>query len=78
MSSVYLCVDFNRHDVRLPCQIRLHFDVNPWLPRKAKSEEHVPINYHLEAEDGQGFDEDRIQDLLRQDEAARAGSSCVE
>ena len=70
--------NYNYLEHRALVALRWHFDANPWSPREARSDTHVPLDYGLEARDGSGFDEDRIQDLLRQDEATRAGSSCVE
>jgi len=68
--------DYIEHRVLLG--LRWAFDLNPWAPRVVEPEGHVPIDYGLGAAGGLGMDEERIQDLLRQDEAARRGSSCVD
>lgn len=59
-------------------KLRWAFDLNPWAPRVVEPEGHLPIDYGVGAAGGLGMDEERIQDLLRQDEAARRGSSCVD
>jgi hypothetical protein len=51
------------------------FSLDPWLPKASAPEDHVPLDWGLHAGDGGG---ERIQDLLRQDEAVQRGSSCVE
>jgi hypothetical protein len=52
-------------------------DWDPWLPRVAASGgDHVAIPYGA-ASAGGGLEEERIQDLLRQEDAARRGSSCL-
>jgi hypothetical protein len=48
--------------------------MDPWLPHAATPIGHVPLDYGLaDAEAGE-----RVQDLLRQDEAAQRSSSCRE
>ena len=67
--------DYKEHRVLLGA--RWSLNLNPFAPREVSPEGHVPLPYGIE-DGGDGFDEDRIQDLLRQDEAARAGSACVD
>jgi len=53
------------------------FDWNPWLPRVSRPGlDHVAIPYGAAGAAG-GLEEERIQDLLRQEDAARRGSSCI-
>lgn len=59
-------------------KLRWVFDLNPWAPRVVEPPGHVPLDYGVGTAGGLGMDEERIQDLLRQDEAARRGSSCVD
>jgi len=51
------------------------FSLDPWLPKAFAPNDHVSIDWELRAGDG---GDDRIQDLLRQDEALQRGSSCLE
>lgn len=58
---------------------RLSFslDWDPWLPRVASpGAGHVAIPYRAAGAAG-GLETERIQDLLRQEDAARRGSSCI-
>jgi tetratricopeptide (TPR) repeat protein len=68
--------DYKEH--RLLFKIRWSFDLNPWAPEVVEYKGHVPLDYGIGAQAGPGMEEERIQDLLRQDEAARRGSSCVD
>lgn len=68
--------DYMEH--RIMAGLRFAIDGNPWGPRLVSSKEHVGLDYGIAKNTGAPFDEERIQDLLRQDEAARSGSSCVE
>ncbi len=56
--------------------LRWRWQRDPWAPPTLEPASHVPLG----ATPGQepGTDRERIQDLLRQDEAARRGSSCVD
>ena len=58
-------------------QIRWNLSLDPWAPRVFEPSNHVPLNFGVAAPTRAGMDEERIQDLLRQDETARRGSSCV-
>ncbi len=68
--------DYTEH--RLLFKVRWSFDLNPWAPEVVEYKGHVPLDYGIGAQAGPGMEEERIQDLLRQDEAARRGSSCVD
>jgi hypothetical protein len=68
--------DYNEH--RLLLKVRWSFDLNPWAPQVVETKGRVALGYGLSEQAGTGMEEERIQDLLRQDEAARRGSSCVD
>lgn len=70
--------DYDYIEHRVLLNLRYYFSINPWSPRGTKNDKHVPLDYGLKSQDERSLDEERIQDLLRQDEAARASSSCVE
>jgi hypothetical protein len=70
--------DYGYLEHRALFKVRWAFDLNPWAPREVKPLDHVALDYGLEGSQGSGPDQERIQDLLRQDEAARRGSSCVD
>ena len=63
-------------DHRMLARLQWAFAFDPRGPRPTSPSGHVPLAWGLEHEDG-GLEES-IQDLLRQDEAVRAGSSCVD
>ncbi|MBN1960096.1 MAG: hypothetical protein JW841_04055 [Deltaproteobacteria bacterium] len=67
--SIY---DYNDHRILLKFVYNLSFD--PWLPKSVTPEKHIPLPHQETSPD---FDE-RIQDLLRQDEAMQRSSSCIE
>ncbi len=70
--------DYNYTEHRILGGIKWSIHLNPFGPKRVSTKDHVSLPYKTEA-GGQGvFDEERIQDLLRQDEAARAGSACVD
>jgi tetratricopeptide (TPR) repeat protein len=64
--------DFQDHRVWLKLAWTFSFD--PWLPRDADRDGLRALDHGLESAE----QEERIQDLLRQDEAAQRSSSCVE
>ncbi len=67
--------DYTDHRVLL--ELRWQRAWNPGLPRSvAVSEPWLPLPYGLEEGDDQGLD--RVQDLLRQEDSARRGSSCAD
>ena len=63
---------------RVLLKMRWSFDWNPWAPEVVDPEGRVAMDYGLGAQADDILDQERIQDLLRQDEAARRGSSCVD
>ncbi len=67
-------VSFSYTEHRTMLQVRWSFGANPWAPETYEPGGRVPLPW---GGGGSGWDEERIQDLLRQDEAARRGSSCV-
>ncbi len=68
--------DYKYMDHRLLARIQWAFSSDPRGPSSARPPDHVPLAWGLDRENGDL--EDSIQDLLRQDEAVRAGSSCVD
>jgi len=58
-------------------QIRWSLDLDPWAPRAVELQTHVPLDYGIGLDTEPGLEEERIQDLLRQDETARRGSTCM-
>jgi hypothetical protein len=66
--------DFSFREWRIEAWLRWNFAAEPWGPKTARSEEHIPLDWRLEAE--RGMHEERILDLLRRDEELRRGSSC--
>jgi hypothetical protein len=67
--------DFDYREHRVMVRVRLDLDGDPWAPRAVSPAGHVPLEWGLDAGDGE--QEERILDLLRQDEELRRGSSCV-
>ncbi len=66
--------DFSYREVRLMVVLRWSFAGDPWGPRLDRSPDHVPMPWGAGA--GAPVDQERILDLLRQDEELRRGSSC--
>lgn len=66
--------DFAYRESRARLLLRWTFSSDPWAPRTVRPPDHVPLEWGLGHGD-QGEDE-RIIDLLRQDEDLRRGSSC--
>jgi len=64
-------------DHRVMLRLRLRLDLDPWAPATAADRPgHVRLPLgSVRAEDA--LEEERIQDLLRQEDAARRGSTCV-
>jgi hypothetical protein len=67
---------FSFTDHRVLGLLRFAFKADPWRPRTSRPEGHIALDYGLDAEGG-GLGE-RLQDLLRQDEDAQRGSSCID
>ncbi|HPW56077.1 MAG TPA: hypothetical protein PLP31_10120 [Thermoanaerobaculaceae bacterium] len=67
--------DFDYRESRVRLLLRWTFAADPWAPKTVPTaDDHVPLPWGLGAEEG-GEDE-RIIDLLRQDEELRRGSTC--
>ena len=63
-------------DHRPLLRLSYSIDWDPWAPRTAQVRpSHIPLPY--DTGDQQGLEDERIQDILRQEDAARRGSSCV-
>jgi hypothetical protein len=67
--------DFDYNEHRVAIRVRWSFAADPWAPRTLDTPDHVPLDWGLEGREGLG--EERILDLLRQDEDLRRGSSCA-
>jgi hypothetical protein len=65
---------YSYRDHRFLLKVVLSFATDPWGPRAVSPEGRVPLDHGASPS---VFDE-RLQDLLRQDEAAQRSSSCVE
>lgn len=53
--------------------------IHPAAPRLTRTNDHVPLNYGIDKNDNAADNtSEEIAEILRQDEAARAASSCVE
>jgi len=63
-------------DHRVMVKLVWPFSLDPWLPEAEAPADHAPLDWGLHGESEGGGE--RIQDLLRQDEAIQRGSSCVE
>jgi hypothetical protein len=69
--------NFNYADHRFLFELRYEGSFDPTLPGTADpGESHLALPYGLGAEGDTGLD--RVQDLLRQEDGARRGSSCVD
>ncbi len=60
-------------DHRVLLKLAWHFHMNPWAPHSAARGVLPVLDYHLSTSE---FD-DRLQDLLRRDEATQRSSSCL-
>jgi hypothetical protein len=65
---------YDYRDHRLLAKLIWTFTADPWLPRALSPAGHVPLDYGL----GTTEVGERVQDLLRQSEAAQRSSSCRE
>jgi hypothetical protein len=65
--------DYDYVEHRVLAKTTITFDWNPWAPDTTESGDHVALSYGLE-EDAAGLFEEKIQDLVRQDELFRRGS----
>lgn len=68
--------DYTEHRIALGLRFSGHF--SPWDPAILRPKDHVPLDYGIGDHTQDNMEEERVQDLLRQDEAARRGSSCVD
>jgi len=66
--------DFSFSEWRIVAWLRWSFAADPWAPKTAQSDDHVPLEWGLKGD--RGMDDDRILDLLRRDEELRRSSSC--
>ncbi|HUU01449.1 MAG TPA: hypothetical protein VM425_08430 [Myxococcota bacterium] len=70
--------DYGLREQRLLLKMRFTFEANPWAPRALPGGDEIAPDYGVAGSSGSGLADERIQDLLRQDESARRGSSCVD
>ncbi len=66
--------DFDYRESRARLLLRWTFSSDPWAPRTVRPPDHVPLEWGLGR--GDQVEDERIIDLLRQDEELRRGSSC--
>jgi hypothetical protein len=66
--------DFDFTETRVSLRVQWRFAADPWAPHLAQPAGHVPLDWGLGK--GDGGEQERILDLLRQDEELRRGSSC--
>ncbi|MCK5795851.1 MAG: hypothetical protein KAI47_01620, partial [Deltaproteobacteria bacterium] len=71
-----LQVSFPYQDHRVLLGLRVSFSADPWAPTTVSTPGHVafPRRRHVTQD---GVEGERLRELLRQDEAAQRGSSCV-
>jgi hypothetical protein len=67
--------DYSFSEVRVLVKLMYSFSFDLYRPRGLAPENHVPLDFGLEA-GGASEVTEKIQDLLRQDESVRRGSSC--
>ncbi len=70
-------ISYSYSDHRALLKVRWTYESNPWAPEQVEDADRLRFPWNTSNNTGNGFDEERIQDLLRQDEASRRGSSCV-
>ena len=66
--------DYDYVEHRFLVKVSFAFETNPWTPGTAEPEDHVELQYQIGEEDEAGLFEEKIQDLVRQDELFRRGS----
>jgi hypothetical protein len=74
--STRLEVSFPYQEHRLQLALRMRISWNPTLPHRV-APRGLPLWHGVAKTEGQTASDERIRDLLRQDEAARRGSSCL-
>lgn len=67
--------DFGYEESRVTVRVRWRFDGVPGLRRAAPGDDHVPLDWGLEADEG--LARERLLDLLRRDEELRRSSTCA-
>jgi hypothetical protein len=66
-------------DHRVLLRVRWQLALDPWAPRSLPTPRgHVALPYGVEVGAGPGLEDERIQDLLRQEDAAQRGSTCID
>jgi hypothetical protein len=65
---------YDYQDHRVLAKLVWSFTGDPWLPAAVSPADHVALDHGLRA----GELQERVQDLLRQDEAAQRSSSCLD
>lgn len=70
--------DYSYMEHRVLAKLKWQAGFDPRTPSIEESVEPMPLDYGVGPAKKGGGDEERIQDLMRQDEAARRGSSCVD
>jgi hypothetical protein len=73
-SADEVLADYDYREHRILLGLRGAFEFDPWAPNVTREPGHVGLDYGLEEGTGASLDEERIQDLLRQDEAYRQGT----
>jgi hypothetical protein len=68
-------MDYDYHEDRVVFLLRWRFRADPWSPKVVDPAGHVSLPYGLGGEGDGGLAGERIQDLLRQDEEFRRGST---
>jgi len=77
-STAHQTDDYRYLEHRLLLTLRWRRVWDPWAPQSGDQAGHVPLVYAA-GEGARGeMEQERVQDLLQQDEAARRGSSCVD
>jgi len=66
--------DYDYTEHRFLVKVALAFELDPWAPKTAKPVDHVGMRYQIGDLDEAGLFEEKIQDLVRQDELFRRGS----
>jgi tetratricopeptide (TPR) repeat protein len=67
--------DFSYREQRAMVLLHLELDADPWAPRAVRPPGHVPLEWGLGADGGE--QEERILELLRQDEDLQRGCGCA-
>lgn len=67
--------DFGYDESRITVRVRWRFDGVPGLRRAEPGDDHVPLDWGVEADEG--LERERLLDLLRRDEELRRSSTCA-